>query len=107
MSKTTALPVSVTAAMAAGKNVLELTGEDDKKYYLEKPNSADIANFISTATKGKPVQAVKNLVISKAIHPTGEELAEEFKENPGRMVALNSPLQASVGMNEDFTVKKL
>lgn len=106
MSKTS-LPAAVEAAKSAGKTILELTGEDDKKYYFEKPNSADIASFISTATKGKPVQAVKNLVITKAIHPSGEELAEEFKENPGRMVALSTPLQASVGMNEDFTTKKL
>lgn len=101
------LPQEVLDTQAAGKTVLELTGEDDKKYYFEKPNSADISNFISTATKGKAVQAVKNLVISKAIYPTGEQLAVEFKENPGRMVALNSPLQASVGMNEDFVTKKL
>jgi hypothetical protein len=105
MKKT--LPQAVTDAQAAGKTILELTGDDDQKYYFEKPGSKDIERFIATATKGKATQAVRNLVIEKAIHPSGEELASEFRENPGRMVALNSALQAAVGMNEDFTAKKL
>ena len=42
-----------------------------------------------------------------ALAPSGDDLAVEFRENPGRMVALNSALQAAVGMNEDFAVKKL
>lgn len=100
-------PKAVTEAQAAGKSILELTGDDDQKYYFEKPGSKDIERFIATATKGKATQAVKQLVIEKAIVPSGEELALEFKENPGRMVALNSALQAAVGMNEDFTAKKL
>jgi hypothetical protein len=101
------LPPAVIAAQTAGKTVLELTGDDDQKYYFEKPNAKDIERFIATATKGKATLAVKNLVIEKALAPSGEELAAEFRENPGRMVALNSALQASVGMNEDFTTKKL
>lgn len=101
------LPQAVLAAQTAGKTVLELTGDNEEKYYFEKPGAKDIERFIATATKGKAVQAVRNMVTEKAIHPTGEELAQEFKENPGRMVALNSALQASVGMNEDFTAKKL
>lgn len=105
MSKT--LPAAVEAAKTAGKTILELTGDDDQKYYFEKPNSKDIERFIATATKGKAAMACKNLVIEKAIHPSGDELSAEFKENPGRMVALNSALQASVGMNEDFATKKL
>jgi hypothetical protein len=105
MNKT--LPQVVIDAQAAGRTVLELTGDGEEKYYFEKPGAKDIEQFIATATKGKATQAVRNLVIAKAIHPTGEELAVEFKENPGRMVALNSALQASVGMNEDFTAKKL
>jgi hypothetical protein len=105
MAKT--LPAAVTAAQTAGKTVLELTGDNEDKYYFVKPGAKDIERFIATATKGKATQAVRNLVIEMALAPTGEELATEFKENPGRMVALNSALQASVGMNEDFTAKKL
>jgi len=101
------LPQAVIAAQAAGRTVLELTGDDEQKYYFEKPGAKDIERFIATATKGKPVQAVRNLVIEKAIHPAGDALTDEFRENPGRMVALNSALQAAVGMNEDFTAKKL
>jgi hypothetical protein len=103
----TKLPQAVIDAQAAGKIILELTGDNEEKYYFEKPGAKDIERFIATATKGKATQAVRNLVIEKAIHPTGEDLALEFKEKPGRMVALNSALQASVGMNEDFTAKKL
>lgn len=101
------LPQAVIEAQKAGRVVLELTGEDDRKYYFEKPGKADIERFIATATKGKPVQAVKNLVVEKAIYPTGDDLTAEFQEKPGRMVPLSSALQAAVGMNEDFTAKKL
>ncbi len=101
------LPQPVIDAQTAGKTILELTGENEEKYYFEKPGRADIDRFISTATKGKATQAVKNLVVEKAVYPTGEALLIEFKDNPGRMVALNSALQAAVGMNEDFTTKKL
>lgn len=105
--KAETLPQEVLDARKAGKAVLELTGEDDRKYYFEKPGKADIEKFVATATKGKPVQAVKNLVMEKAIHPTGDDLKAEFQEQPGRMVPLSSALQAAVGMNEDFTTKKL
>jgi hypothetical protein len=101
------LPQAVQEAKAAGKTVLMLTGEDDRQLFFEKPGAKDIERFISTANKGKATQAVKNLVLEMAIHPPCDELAAEFRENPGRMVALNSALQASVGMNEDFVVKKL
>jgi len=101
------LPQSVIDAQTAQKTVLVLTGDNEEKYYFQKPGSKDIERYIATATKGKPVQAVRNLVVELAIHPIGVELAKEFVENPGRMVALNSALQASVGMNEDFTAKKL
>lgn len=101
------LPQAVLDAQQAGKTVLELTGEDDQKLYFKKPGKEDISRFITTATKGKAVQAVKNLVIELAITPTGEELSARFNENPGSMVAINSALQAAVGMNEDFTAKKL
>ena len=102
------LPQAVKEAMEKGTTVLELTGDDDEhKLYFAKPGAKDIEKFIATATKGKAALAARNLVIEKAIFPTGEELAQQFKENPGKMVAINSALQASVGMNEDFAVKKL
>ncbi len=104
---TAALPKAVQEAQAAGKTILELTGDNEEKYYFQKPGSKDIERYIATATKGKPVQAVRNLVQDMAIHPSAAELQNEFKENPGRMVALNQGLQGSVGMNEDFAVKKL
>jgi hypothetical protein len=101
------LPQLVQDAKASGKNILQLTCEDDRILYFQKPTPKAIERYIATATKGKPAQAVKNLVTELAIHPTGEELAKEFEDNPGKMVAINSALQASVGMNEDYTAKKL
>ena len=102
-----ALPKAVTEAQAKGMTVLELTGDNDEKCYFQKPGTADINRFIATATKGKAAQAARNLVIEMAISPTGEEWSNEFKENPGRMVAINNALQGAVGMNEDFATKKL
>jgi hypothetical protein len=101
------LPKEVQDAKAKGIAVLELMGEDDTVYYFGQPGREDMNRYIATAAKGKPAQAVRNLVIEKAIFPTGADLAREFEEKPGRMVALNSALQGAVGMNEDFTTKKL
>lgn len=105
MSKT--LPAAVTEAQTAGKAVLELTGDDDRKYYFLKPGKKDIERFIATATKGKAALAAKNLVLEMALSPNADEIGREYEENPGRMVALNNALQAAVGMNEDFVTKKL
>jgi hypothetical protein len=102
-----ALPKAVVEAQAKGITILELTGDDENKSYFQKPGTADINRFIATATKGKAAQASRNLVIEMAIHPSGEEWAKEFQENPGRMVAINNALQGAVGMNEDYTTKKL
>jgi len=101
------LPQAVQDAQTAGKTVLELIGDEERKYYFAKPGKKDIERFIGTATKGKAAMAARNLVIEMAIYPTGDELTREFEEKPGRMVALNNALQASVGMNEEFTAKKL
>ncbi|MDD5106042.1 MAG: hypothetical protein PHC49_10545 [Desulfuromonadaceae bacterium] len=103
----TTLPKSVIDAQSKGITVLELTGDNEEKYYFQKPGTADINRFIATATKGKAAQAARNLVIEMAIAPTSEELSAEFQAQPGRMVALNSALQGAVGMNEDFATKKL
>jgi hypothetical protein len=105
MKKT--LPQAVIDAQQAGKTVLELTGDDDRVYYFTKPGKKDIERFIATATKGKAALAAKNLVLEMAIAPTADELAKDYEENPGRMVALNNALQSAVGMNEEFTAKKL
>lgn len=107
MSTKPALPTAVTAAQAKSLAILELTGEDEKVCYFQKPGTADINRFIATATKGKAAQAARNLVTEMAIHPSGEEWAKEFQENPGRMVAINNALQGAVGMNEDWAIKKL
>jgi len=102
-----AMPPVVKEAMEKGVSVLELTGEDDRFYYFKKPGREDMNRYIATAAKGKPAQAVRNLVVELAIHPSGSDLAKEFEEKPGKMVALNSALQAEVGMNEEFASKKL
>jgi len=110
MSQTTPavkLPQQVLDAQAAGKTVLQLTGDDDKAYFFTKPGRQEIERFIGTATKGKAAQAAKNLVLEMALFPTSDQLIQEYNENPGTMVALNNALQASVGMNQDFVTKKL
>lgn len=101
------LPQAVVDAQAAGKTVLVLTGDDDRTYYFQKPGKKDIERFIATAVKGKAAMAAKNLVLEMAISPSSAEVAAEFEETPGRMVALNNALQAAVGMNEEFNAKKL
>jgi hypothetical protein len=101
------LPQVVQEAVKAGKPVLQLTGEDDRQYFFLKPNKADMSRFIASTAKGKLVQAVNNLIMEKALYPAADELEKEFVDFPGRMVALNNELQAAIGMNEDFSTKKL
>ena len=100
-------PEAVRAALAAGKTVLELTGENDEAYYFEKPGQQDMNRFLATSGKGKLAQAVKNLVFDKAIYPAADELQRQFRDKPGRIVALNNALQTEIGLNEDYAVKKL
>lgn len=100
------LPQAVVEAQKAGKEILELTG-DDRVYYFEKPGKKDMERFLGTAAKGKIAQAAQNLVVEKALSPSGLELQAEFDQQPGRMVALNNALQTAIGLNEEFTAKKL
>ena len=101
------LPNGVEEAQGKGYTVLVLTSEDDKEYYFKRPKQVDINRFLGTSSKGKLAVAVKNLVYDMAIHPPSDELKAELKDKPGLVVAWNNALQAEVGLNEDFTVKKL
>ncbi len=101
------LPKEVTDAQDNGDTVLLLTGENDEKYYFKKPKPMHLNRFLATSGKGKIAAAVKNLIFELAVKPTESELKTEFKDKPGRMVALNNALQTEIGLNEDFTVKKL
>lgn len=101
------LPKEVQDAVERGNTVLLLTGENDEYYYFKKPKSMDMNRFLATSQKGKVAAAVKNLIYDLAIYPAPSELKSEFRDKPGRMVALNNALQTEVGLNEDFAVKKL
>lgn len=101
------LPDAVRAALERGETVLVLTGEDDREYYFKKPKQVDMNRFLGTSSKGKLAVAVKNLIYEVAIYPDASDLKLEFRDKPGRMIALNNALQAEIGLNEDFAVKKL
>ena len=101
------VPDAVKIALSKGTPVLVLTGENDEKYYFKKPGQPDMNRFLATSSKGKMAVAVNNLVYDMAIHPSAEDLKREFREKPGRVVALNNAIQTEIGLNEDFAVKKL
>ncbi|MCP3942218.1 MAG: hypothetical protein GY710_12130 [Desulfobacteraceae bacterium] len=101
------VPDEVKQVLMIGATVLMLTGENDDQYYFKKPKPVDLNRFLATSSKGKLAAAVKNLIFELAVKPTSEELKTEFKDKPGRMIALNNALQGEIGLNEDFAVKKL
>jgi len=101
------VPDAVKTALTKGWQVLILTGENDEDYYFKRPGQPDMNRFLATSSKGKLAVAVKNLVYDMAIHPSAEDLKREFKDKPGRVVALNNAIQTEIGLNEDFAVKKL
>jgi hypothetical protein len=101
------VPDAVKDAIEKGSTVLLLTGENDEEYYFKKPKQMDMNRFLGTSSKGKLAVAVKNLVFDMAIDPSAAELKSELKDKPGRVVALNNALQTEIGLNEDYTVKKL
>jgi len=101
------LPEAVMAAREKGHTVLILTGENDEEYYFKRPATMDMNRFLAQSSKGKLAQAVKNLVFDMALAPSAAELKDQFRDKPGRVVALNNALQTEVGLNEDYTVKKL
>lgn len=100
------LPKEVNEAKAKGP-VLELTGEDGKEYYFRKPGKMEMDRYLASAAKRKLAQAARNLVFDLAIIPNRDEIKNMFEEKPGLMVALSNSLQESVGLNEEFEVKKL
>jgi len=101
------LPEEVMEAKKKGMEIFELTGEDEKKYYLRKPSPADMNRYLAGAAKGKLASAVTNLIFDLAIYPSRAELESRFKEMPGLMVALNNSVQTAIGMNEEFVTKNL
>lgn len=101
------VPAAVKEAIEKGFTVLILTGENDEEYYFKRPATMDMNRFLAQSSKGKLATAVKNLVFDMAIAPSAADLKREFKDKPGRVVALNNALQTEVGLNEDYTVKKL
>ncbi len=101
------IPDTVRVEMEKGTTVLILTGENEEQYYFKKPGQADMNRFLGTSSKGKLAVAVRNLVYDMAIHPSTEDLKRQFRGKPGRVVALNNALQTEIGLNEDYTVKKL
>ena len=100
-------PEEVLKAIEAGDTVLRLMDENDRPYYFKRPKPMDINRFLGTSSKGKLAVAVRNLVFEMAIYPAAEDLKNELKEKPGLVVAWNNALQTNIGLNEDFTVKKL
>ncbi len=103
----TDIPDAVRIEMEKGTAVLVLTGENEERYYFKKPGQVDMNRFLGTSSKGKLAMAVRNLVYDMAIHPGAEALKREFVGKPGRVIALNNALQTEIGLNEDYTVKKL
>ena len=99
-------PEEVETAKKKG-SVLELTGEDGKKYYFRKPGASEMNRYLGAAAKGKLANAAKNLVVDLAIYPKSDDLRKKINDNPGLMVALSNALQNAVGINEEFEVKKL
>ncbi|MCP3922993.1 MAG: hypothetical protein GY714_10445 [Desulfobacterales bacterium] len=100
-------PEEVQKEIDKGTEILKLTGEEDDIYYFKKPKTVDINRYLGTVAKGKLANAEKNLIYELALKPTTTEIQAEFKKMPGRLVALGNSLKTAVGINEDFSVKKL
>lgn len=101
------LPQEVTDVKAAGSTVLELQGDDDRVFYFKKPGKSDLDRYLALVMKKKLAQASQNLVIDLAVYPNKDELTQQMNDRPGLMVALSNALQSAVGLNEEFSIKKL
>lgn len=101
------LPPEVIAAQQAGSKVLMLTGEDDREYFFKKPGKGDLDRYLAMVMKKKLALASQNLVIDLAISPVKDDYPAMMKERPGLFVAISNALQSEVGLNEEFSVKKL
>lgn len=100
------LPEAVIKAQETGK-VLELTGEDGAVYYFRFPSRNDIDRYLASAAKGKITAGLRNLVLGLTVTPDSGALSNLFEQKPGLVVALSNSLQNAVGLNEEFTSKKL
>ncbi len=102
------LPEKVKVAKEKGIAVFALEDEETKEpFYFSKPSRAHMSRFMAKAARQKIAAAVEELVDSTILHPDKETLAAAVKEQPGLKYALNNALQAELGINREFNVKKL
>lgn len=102
------LPEKVREAKEAGKAVYVLEdSENGELFYFYKPGRADMSRFMAKAARQKIAAAVDELVDTTIIYPDAAELTEKVKAQPGLKYALNNALQGELGINREFSVKKL
>ena len=102
------LPGAVQKAKDKGIAIIVLTDSDtEEEFYFKKPARPDMSRFMAKAARQKVAQAVDELVTTTILSPSTEELRLLTKEQPGLMYTLNNALQSELGINRDFTVKKL
>jgi len=105
--KISEIPSEVLQEQNKGTKILQLTGEDDGVIYFRMPKKPQINRFLSSSMKGKTSTAVENLLQDLVIYPSYNDLKQLNADKPMRMIAISNALQESLGLTEEFAVKKL
>lgn len=74
--------------------------------YFKKPERKDLSRLAKEMMKDS-FKAVNNLVFGCLLHPAAEVVKKSFDEEPGCAIRVAGKLQEVIGLDRDFTVKKL
>ena len=83
----------------------EIVAEQVTGIVCRRPRWAELDAFITKADKGK-LGAMRDLVITTAVHPSLEEVKQRIQERPGVVVGLANALTGVAGFDLSAEVRK-
>jgi hypothetical protein len=84
----------------------EIVSEPITGIVCRRPKWAELDAFISKADKGSKLAAMRDLVITTAVHPTLDEVKAEIQKRPGVVVTLANSLTGVAGFDLAADVRK-
>lgn len=85
---------------------VDFDGGKEMVFIFKKPGRSELGRYLKTAMSDA-YRAMHNLVFDCLVYPEKDVVVKMVEEEPGLIVALGNELQDLVGINKNFTRKKL
>ncbi|GAB6100439.1 hypothetical protein JCM16358_23180 [Halanaerocella petrolearia] len=85
---------------------VDFEGGEEMVFIFKKPGRSELGRYLKTAMTDA-YRAMHNLVFDCLVYPEKDVVVKMVEEEPGLIVALGNELQDLVGINKNFTRKKL